>query len=320
VITNGSQQLLYLVSEVLCDPDDIVIVEDPTYFVYLGIVEAMGIHAAPVQLEPDGLSLDGLKQTLQRLKDSGDLGWLKFLYLVTYSQNPTGRTTRFEKKREALGIVRHYEAAAGHPIFILEDAAYRDLRFEGLDTPSFKSLDPDNERVAYANTWSKPFSSGVRLGYGVLPSALMQHVLRAKGNQDFGSPNFNQRLLALALRAGIYERHLPAMQAGYRRRRDLMRAALERHFPRSVRWQEVRGGMYYWPELPPQADTSRDGPIFRAALDAGVLYVPGDLCFTDSPLRPKPKHCMRLSFGGAASSQIEEGIRRLGVVLKGVGL
>jgi len=240
--------------------------------------------------------------------------------LVTYSQNPTGRTTRFEKKREALGIVRHYEAAAGHPIFILEDAAYRDLRFEGLDTPSFKSLDPDNERVAYANTWSKPFSSGVRLGYGVLPSALMQHVLRAKGNQDFGSPNFNQRLLALALRAGIYERHLPAMQAGYRRRRDLMRAALERHFPRSVRWQEVRGGMYYWPELPPQADTSRDGPIFRAALDAGVLYVPGDLCFTDSPLRPKPKHCMRLSFGGAASSQIEEGIRRLGVVLKGVGL
>lgn len=320
VITSGSQQLLYLLSEVLCDPGDLVIVEDPTYFVYLGIVEALGIQAVPVPLENDGLSLTGLKQTFQRLQDDGRLGRLKCVYLVTYSQNPTGRTMSFDKKRETLAILRHYEAAAGHPVFVLEDAGYRDLRFEGPDTPSFKSLDPHNERVAYSNTFTKPFATGMKIGYGVLPRPLVRHVLRSKGNHDFGSPNFNQRLLALALRSGAYARHLPAMQAGYRQRKELMRSALRRFFPPSVAWQEVHGGLYYWPELPPQADTGREGRLFRAALEESVLYVPGDLCFANSPGRPKPKNCMRLSFGGTPSHQIEEGIQRLGGVLKSSGL
>ena len=312
VITNGSQQLLYLLSEVLCDPGDIVLVEDPTYFVYLGICETLGIDATPVRLEPDGISLDGLKRALQRLKDGGALGRLKFVYLVTYFQNPTGWTTSFEKKREAFAILRHYEAAAGHPIFVLEDAGYRDLRFAGPDTLSLKSLDPANERVAYSNTYTKPFATGIKVGYGVLPRPLVRHVLRSKGNHDFGSANFNQRLIALALRTGAYDRHLPKMHAGYRRRKEWMGSAMKKYFPPSAKWQEAGGGLYFWPELPAAADTSHDGAIFRAALDAGVLYVPGDLCFADSSLRPKPKNCMRLSFGGTPSAQIEEGIKRLG--------
>ncbi|MCX6909222.1 MAG: PLP-dependent aminotransferase family protein [Verrucomicrobia bacterium] len=320
VITNGSQQLLYLLSEVLCDPGDIVLVEDPTYFVYLGICEALGIDATPVRLEPDGISPDDLKRTLQRLKDNGTLSRLKFVYLVTYFQNPTGWTTSFEKKREAFAILRHYEAAAGHPIFVLEDAGYRDLRFAGPDTPSLKSLDAANERVAYSNTYTKPFATGIKVGYGVLPRPLVRHVLRSKGNHDFGSANFNQRLIALALRTGAYDRHLPKMHAGYQRRKELMGGALKKHFPSSVKWQEASGGLYFWPELPAQADTSRDGAIFRVALDAGVLYVPGDLCFASSLLRPKPKNCMRLSFGGTPSGQIEEGIKRLGAVLRSRGL
>lgn len=320
VITNGSQQLLYLLSEVLCDPGDIVLVEDPTYFVYLGICEALGIEATPVRLEPDGISPDDLKRTLQRLMDNGTLDRLKFVYLVTYFQNPTGWTSSFEKKREAFAILRHYEAAAGHPIFVLEDAAYRDLRFAGPDTPSLKSLDTTNERVAYSNTYTKPFATGIKVGYGVLPRSLMRHVLRSKGNHDFGSANFNQCLIARALRTGVYDQHLPKMHAGYRRRKELMGGALRKYFPSSAKWQEANGGLYFWPELPAQHDTSRDGAIFRAALDAGVLYVPGDLCFANSPLRPRPKNCMRLSFGGTPSSQIEEGIKRLGTVLRAQGL
>lgn len=316
VITNGSQQLLYLVSEVLCDPGDIVLVEDPTYFVYLGICESLGLDARPVRMENDGLSLDGLKQVLDGLKASGEIRRLKFAYLVTYFQNPTGRTTSFEKKREALAMLRACEKAAGHPIFALEDAAYRDLRFDGPDTPSLKTLDAANERIIYANTYTKPFATGIKVGYGVLPRPLLRPVLRTKGNHDFGSANFNQRLMALAMKTGVYARHLPTLQAAYRRRRDLMNAAFRQHMPAFVKWQEVRGGLYYWAELPERADTSHDGPIFRAALEAGVLYVPGDLCFAGTPSRPRPRNCMRLSFGGTPSHQIEEGARRLGGVLK----
>ncbi|MBI5396383.1 MAG: PLP-dependent aminotransferase family protein [Verrucomicrobia bacterium] len=320
VITSGSQQLLYLVSEVLCDPGDIVLVEDPTYFVYLGICEALGIDATPVRMENDGIALDDLERTLQSLKDSGRIGRLKFAYLVTYFQNPTGRTTGFEKKREALAMLRSCEKAAGHPIFALEDAAYRDLRFDGPDTPSLKTLDTDGERVIYANTYTKPFATGIKVGYGVLPRLLARPVLRTKGNHDFGTANLNQRLVALALKNGVYARHLPVLRAGYRRRRDLMNAALQQHMPKFVSWQEVRGGLYYWAELPERADTSRGSPIFVNALDHGVLYVPGDLCFAETPARPKPRNCMRLSFGGTPSHQIEEGVRRLGGVLKNARL
>jgi 2-aminoadipate transaminase len=110
------------------------------------------------------------------------------------------------------------------------------------------------------------------------------------------------------------------LQAAYRRRRDLMNAAFRQHMPEWVNWQEVHGGLYYWAELPEQADTSREGPIFRAALEAGVLYVPGDLCFAETPSRPGPRNCVRLSFGGTPSHQIEEGVQRLGGVLKNARL
>jgi 2-aminoadipate transaminase len=129
IITGGSQQLLYMTLEALCDEGDIVLVEDPTYFVFLSILQSRGIRARGVQLERDGLDLAHLETVLQRLKKSGELRRLKALYLISYFQNPTGATTSFGKKRGILKLLKKFERAAGHPIYLLEDAAYRELRF-----------------------------------------------------------------------------------------------------------------------------------------------------------------------------------------------
>jgi 2-aminoadipate transaminase len=306
IVTTGSQQLLYLVSEVLCDPGDIVIVEDPTYFVYLGIVEAMGIRAVGFD------SISYLKSKLEDLKRRRLLPRLKMLYLVTYCQNPTGRTWSLEMKREALAIVKHYERVAGHPIYIVEDAAYRDLRFEGDPAVAgFKSLDPHNERVVYANTLTKPFATGFRLGYGILPPLLMRAVARSKGNHDFGSSNFLQAILARALAEGVYDRHLPKIAAGYRRKRDVMMVALAAAFANSARYDIPHGGMYVWVELDQRVKTGVKSRLFKRALDAGVLYVPGEMCYCKDPSRPIPQNCMRLSFGAPTIQQIQKGIRLL---------
>jgi 2-aminoadipate transaminase len=306
VVTDGSQQLLYLVSEVLCDPGDIVIVEDPTYFVYLGIVEAMGIRAVGFD------SISYLKPKLEDLKRRRLLSRLKMLYLVTYFQNPTGRTWSLEMKRELLAIVKHYERAAGHPIYIVEDAAYRDLRFEGDPAVAgFKSLDLRNERVIYTNTLTKPFATGFRLGYGILPPSLGRAVLRSKGNHDFGTSNFLQTILARALAEGVYDRHLPIIADGYRRKRDVMMVALAAAFPNSARYDKPHGGMYVWVELDPRVKTGVKSRLFKRALDAGVLYVPGEMCYCNDPSRPIPQNCMRLSFGAPTIQQIQKGIRLL---------
>ena len=136
LITSGSQQLLYMTTEALCDEGDIVLVEDPTYFVYLGILQSRGLRARGVRLERDGLDLAHLEKVLTSLKRRGELRRVKMLYLVSYFQNPTGVTTSFEKKRGVLKLLKKFERAAGHPIYLLEDAAYRELRFAGQDVPS----------------------------------------------------------------------------------------------------------------------------------------------------------------------------------------
>jgi len=166
LITNGSQQLLYIVSESLCDPGDIVLVEDPSYFVFFGIAQSHGLQCRGISMKDDGLDLEHLEETLAFLKRKKQLHQVKLLYLVSYFQNPSGATTSLEKKQRALEILRRYERDAGHPIFLLEDAAYRELRFYGPDVPSALAIEKASDRVIYAGTYSKPFATGIRVGFG----------------------------------------------------------------------------------------------------------------------------------------------------------
>jgi 2-aminoadipate transaminase len=314
IITHGSQQLLYLLSEALFDPGDIVIVEDPTYFVFLGIAQSRGMDCRGVKLTPEGVDLADLERCLETLRKEGSLPKLKALYLVTYHQNPTGYTSQLERKAAALKLLNRYEKAAGHPIYLLEDAAYRELRFKGEDVPSALTC-KGSERVIYAGTYSKPFATGIRVGFGILPKELFPVVLRIKGNHDFGTANLLQQLLAEALATGAYERHLKQLRERYARKAAVMVAAIKKHFPANVQWREPDGGLYVWARTPERVATGMKSAFFKKALAQDVLYVPGELAYADDAHRPKPNHEMRLSFGGAVEKDIIEGIARLGRLL-----
>ncbi len=316
VMTNGSQQLLYLVNECLCDPGDIVLVEDPTYFVFLGIAQSHGLRCCGVRMESDGLNLEQLEQTLETLKAAGDLPKVKMFYTISYFQNPTGVTTPLEKKRKILELLSHYERAAGHPIYYLEDAAYRELSFDGKTFPSTLSFDKAAGRVIYAGTYSKPFATGARVGFGILPEPLYTCVLRAKGNHDFGTSNLLQELMRRAMERGDYTKHLTVLRARYRKKAAIMRQAMREHFPAAIEWMDPAGGLYFWAKLPKGMISGGKSKFFQAALDRDVLYVPGELCYADNPSRRKPNREMRLSFGGATESEIRTGIQRLGAVVK----
>ena len=315
IITSGSQQLLYMVTEALCDPGDIVLVEDPTYFVFLGILQSHGLAARGVPMERDGLDLARLEAVLAALKRGGGLKRVKLLYLVSYFQNPTGVTTSFAKKRAALKLLRQYERAAGHPIYLVEDAAYRELRFTGADVPSALMLPGAAERVIYGGTYSKPFATGVRVGFGLLPTAVHRVVMRIKGNHDFGTSNLLQQLLARALASGRYEKHLAVLRRRYARKAAVMLRALKAHFPKHAEWWTPEGGLYFWARLPRRVKSGQTSRLFRSALKHGVLYVPGGLCYAHDPTRRKPDHELRLSFGGASEASLRAGIARLGVTL-----
>ncbi len=331
LITSGSQQLLYLTTEALCDEGDILLVEDPTYFVYLSILQSRGLRERAVRLERDGLDLAHLESVLQSLNRAGELRRVKMIYLVSYFQNPTGITTSFEKKRGLLKLLKKFERAAGHPIYLLEDAAYRELSFSGradlpvsqadrqvgpTSPPSALAVAGAAGRVVYAGTFSKPFATGVRVGYGILPELLFTAVKHIKGNHDFGTSNLLQHLVARALASGIYGRHVARLQKRYAHKARVMKRAIEKHFPPAVEWREPEGGMYFWARLPRNVPTGVKSKVFQTALKNDVLYVPGEICYADDPARRKPNHEMRLSFGNASEADIREGIRRLGKVLR----
>lgn len=316
IVSSGSQQLLYMVTEALCDPGDIVLVEEPTYFVYLGILQSHGVRARGVRLERDGLNLAHLEAVLERLKRTGKLRQVKLLYLVSYHQNPTGVTTSFTKKRAALALLKKIERAAGHPIYLVEDAAYRELRFAGGDVKSALAVKGFSERVIFTGTYSKPFATGMRVGFGCLPEPVFTAVTRIKGNHDFGTSNLLQQLLARALASGRYDRHLRLLRKRYAHKALVMRRALEAHFPKAVKWWEPAGGLYFWARLPGCLRSGAKSKFFKTALAHDVLYVPGELCYADDPTRRKPDHEMRISFGSASEANIREGIKRLGAVLR----
>jgi 2-aminoadipate transaminase len=199
---------------------------------------------------------------------------------------------------------------------LLEDAAYRELRFTGEDVKSALAARGLSDRVILAGTYSKPFATGVRVGFGFLPEPVFTTATRIKGNHDFGTSNLLQQLLARALASGCYDAHRRKLRQRYAQKASVMRQSLERHFPANVEWWEPEGGMYFWARLPRSLPSGVASKLFKAALSRNVLYVPGELCYADDPTRRKPNHEMRLSFGGATEANIREGIRRLGGVLR----
>ena len=269
------------------------------------------------ELERDGIDLAQLEKILTQLKQSGQLRRLKALYLVTYFQNPTGATTTLAKKRAALTLLKKFERAAGHPIYLIEDAAYRELRFDhDADVPTALTLPGARDRVIYAGTYSKPFATGVRVGFGILPEPVYTAVLRIKGNHDFGTASLLQHLLARALATGTYDRQVAKARKNYARKAAVMRRALAEHFPAAVEIWAAGGGLYFWARLPKGISAGVNSKIFQAALQHNVLYVPGVLCYADDSARRKPANELRLSFGNASVENIRTGIRRLGAVLK----
>lgn len=313
VITNGSQQALYLIAEVLIDPGDIVIAANPSYFVYTGTLRSFGARVIAVPADNDGLDVDAAASALDRLDAQGLLNRVKFIYVNSYFDNPTGCTLSAERRRRLLEIVSRY--ARRQRILIVEDAAYRELRYDGDDLPSIKSMDRHNLLTVLTQTFSKPFAPGLKLGYTLMPADLAGAVLRQKGNHDFGTSALCQHMALEALRDGSYARHVHMLRREYRRKRDAMLAALKRHMPAGCRWTRPAGGLYVWLELPQTVNTSRAGGVFDSAVRRGVLYVPGECCFQPDESGHIPRHHMRLNFGQVDIDSIDEGVRRLSGVV-----
>ncbi len=317
VVTAGSNQMLHLLADTLLDPGDIVLCAAPTYFVFLGILQNLGARSIGVATDAGGIIPEALDEALRHIDRAGELARVKAIYLVSYFDNPTSITTAGARREPIVQLAKRWSRRGR--IRILEDAAYRALRYDGPDEPSLRAFDSEGDTVIHTQTFSKSFSPGVRVGWGILPRDLVEPVCDQKGNIDFGSANLNQQLMAAVMEKGLLEPHIDMLRETYRAKQAAMLAAADEFLAplAGVRWMRPKGGLYVWLELPENDPTGPTGRLFDAAVHEGVLYVPGEYFYPSEGV-PASHSTIRLSFGVQSPERIRAGIEGLSRAIRSV--
>jgi 2-aminoadipate transaminase len=293
LITSGGIEALELICKTFLDRGDTVAVEAPTYLGALMAFRGFEAEIAPVPLDEDGLEVEELERAL-----AGGLR-PKLLYTIPDHQNPAGVSLSADRREALVVLARRYG------FLVVEDVAYRELRFEGDWPPSLWSLAPDV--VAQAGTTSKTFMPGVRLGWAAAPAEVAAQLVNAKQNTDQCSGGLGQRMLEEYIRRGWIEEQLPLSRDLYRRKCGLLLAALERTMPGGVSWTHAEGGFFSWLTIP-GCDTTA---LAEIAARAGVGIVPGSLFYPDG----RGAENVRLSFSQVDESLIDDGVARLASLL-----
>ncbi|MCG8586868.1 MAG: PLP-dependent aminotransferase family protein [Pirellulales bacterium] len=317
VMTAGSNQFLCLLTDSLTDPGDIVLCSSPSYFVYIGALANIGARAVGIETDDDGIVPASLEAALAFYDAAGELHRVKAIYVCTYYDNPGSVTTSVERRAEIVEIAKRW--SKGGRIYVIEDAAYRELRYAGEDVPSMRSFDEEGDTVVVAGTFSKSYSPGIRVGWGIVPRQLVQPTLDQKSNLDFGSPNFAQHLMHEVLARGLFERHVHRLRENYAQKLAAMLEAADASLAPigDVKWVRPTGGLYVWLSLPDGVDTGASGRLFELATERGVLYVPGEYCFPNEGRHVEKNH-IRLSFGVQSPENIRRGVEALGDAIRQV--
>lgn len=309
IVTAGSNQMLHLISESLFDPGDIVLCAAPSYFVYMGILANLGVRSIGVASDSDGMIPDAIEEELAALDEKGELPLVKAIYCTSYFDNPCSVNLSAERRVELVEIAKRWSRSG--PIRIIEDCAYRALRYEGEDIPSIRAFDETGETVITTGTFSKCYAPGLRVGWGVLPKNLVAPVCDQKGNLDFGSPNLAQHVMLRVLEMGQFESHIQQLRSAYKKKLNAMLSAADEFLGNlnGISWIRPKGGLYVWLTLPEQIDTGPRGTLFGRANEAGVLYVPGQYCYAKEG--PCQHNTIRLSFGVQPADKIRLGMEKL---------
>jgi 2-aminoadipate transaminase len=296
LVVSGSLQALDLVNDVLLEPGDMVIVEEATYQGTLQRYDRLGVQYVGVPLDDDGIRMDALSGTLDRLNAVGMRP--KFIYTVPTVQNPTGSVMPEERRLELLRLAR----AHGVPIF--EDDCYAELTFDGTRPRSIRALDnlDDGGQVIYCGSFSKTIAPALRLGYLVADWDILSRLIAAK--RDAGTGALEQMIMA-EFCATHFDDHVSKLRGVLKEKCVAISDALAAEFGTIAEVSVPKGGIFVWVTLPEEIDTMK---LFQAAMADGVAINPGAEWVAD-PSTGSNK--FRLCFGHPSVADIRDGVAKL---------
>ncbi|MDR0304564.1 MAG: PLP-dependent aminotransferase family protein [Chitinispirillales bacterium] len=304
LITTGAQQAINLITKVLVDPNDRILVEAPSF---IGAIAAFNSYEACV----DGVTIDDEGIDVVALKNAMNTGARpKFLYVIPYFQNPAGAIISPKRKKQLIEFINEYDLP------VLEDDPYGELWFdeEVKDwVKPMKAVLKDNEKIMYVGSFAKILGPGFRLGYMLAPNELVEKCELAKQSQDACSSTYTQVLADAYLRSGRLNPYLEWLRPHYKKRAQIMLEALEKYMPKDagISWTTPHGGFFVWATLPENMDSSE---VFKTAVKNGAAFVIGK-AFDPKGIK---NNGMRLAFSGAPEEKIDMGIKIIADAVKSV--
>jgi DNA-binding transcriptional MocR family regulator len=290
LILTGSTQGISLVAQSLAEPGDEIIVEQPTYPGALQIFQIAGLRAIPVPVDDDGMRVDHVEAILRTRRP-------RFIYAMPSIHNPTGVTMNEDRRARLVTLARR----AGVPI--VEDDPYGELAAR----PIAPLVARGPEDVIYLSSFSKTIAPSLRLGWLAAPRTIYERLLLRKQSYDMASSLYVQAGVCDYLN-GPYDEHVLALRQEIGARRKLALAAVETHWPRSIRLARGGDGYYLWATAPREI---RARALLEAAERHGASFLFGEAFYAASG----GEHQFRLAITPVSQAALAEGIGRIGEAL-----
>lgn len=296
IITAGGTQVMDITTRIMTDKGDTIICEEPSFIGSLNAFRSHGCKLKGVPIDSDGMNIDELEKAIKECPDA------KFIYTIPNFQNPGGTTLSLEKRKAM------YRLAKENGLLILEDDPYGNLRVDGEDVPSIKSLDTDGI-VIYAGSFSKILAPGIRVAYAVVPNYLAQAFTIGKQVSDVHTGVLNQMIVERWFEEYDVDAHIEEIRKIYRKKLNLMCDCLDKNCP-EINYVRPQGGLFLWAKLPDNVDMI---DYCKRLVEKKVAVVPGTAFMIDDEA---PCHYIRMNFSTPSDENIVKGIEIMAQVLR----
>lgn len=289
LITSGAQQSIDLISRIMINKNDVILVQETTYLAAILIFKSYGAKVIGVKFNDQNVDLIDLEKKLKKYMP-------KFFYLVPTFSNPTGKEIDEKNRKDILNLINKYKT------LLVEDDPYSELRYFGKKISSIKSFDK-NERVIYISSFSKTICPGLRVAYSVANKEIIRKMTIMKQSNDVYSPYLNQAIANEYITTNKYENRLDKLKEEYKEKMEFMKYCIDKYMPKTFIYNNTNGGLFIYGYFKDDLDTDK---LFDLCLKNNVVFVTG-----------KPfsiynnKNSIRLNFSNSTIEKIEEGIKRI---------
>lgn len=268
VITNGCMDALNLSLRALAKPGETVLVETPTYFGLLQMIESLGMKALGVPATCDeGIDLRAFERALKSHRIAASV-------LIPSFGNPHGANLSPERRRAVVDISRKYQVP------VIEDDIYGELGF-GPELPhSLKAMNPSSDLIL-CGSLSKSLSPALRVGWAIA-GRHAENVRRLKWISSITTPHVTALAAADYLRSGGFDRHLRALRKTLETQICRVSNAIAKSFPQGTALSRPSGGYFLWVELPWRIDSMK---LRDAAVRHNINICPGPIFSVEGEFR-----------------------------------